>query len=352
MRIASHLSNSAAEWGTPERVAFAERDRPLDRKCPERLNGPVDLRGGQGTQPDDAGAPVLIDEARRRVRLTGEQLDVLGAIALGEELTAAQREPLTVLRAAGVVGEGMRVHPLAAALARAYGLPVIRFVVEVTGPQGLTLAHGVVHGEDVWLSDPWPAARPGDPVTYQRSELPTWLWDVARSVGLRRSRPPADAAPVSLPVGALDDVLEVLAAVPPEDWERARVAGIAATDAELLPVPGLPTVPLEPAARTRLIAVLASLESSWRVTVGWGEARTEGEAQAARSLAVLDCGPEGYWRRTSPAEPVTTVRPEDEVRLEPVSAGEIWTALADLLPSSAELREEQALQAAAEGARG
>jgi hypothetical protein len=56
---------------------------------------------------------------------------------------------------------------------------------------------------------------------------------------------------------------------------------------------------------------------------------------------VWDCGPGGFWVRTTPAEPLLPeqITPEAEATLVPTSGGDLWKAFAELLPSKAELTE-------------
>ncbi|MBO0898903.1 hypothetical protein J1G43_02845 [Cellulomonas sp. zg-ZUI22] len=270
-------------------------------------------------------AGAALDEARGRLRLTAHQLDALAlTVRSAAPETADQRRALDELRSAGILDGQDRVHPLAAQFVLAMTAPLIRMLVETSGPQGTSAAHVAVAGEDVWYSEPWPGSGPDDPVTYQRAELPTIVWDLGRLAGLHRSRVPAGATAVSAPAGLVDIVLE-MASLGPAEWDDARTVALATTTTERWP-------DLDAQTRARWLAIVATLRSWWRVTVSWGD---EG-AGTGRWLSVLDCGADGYWRWDHPED-----RTDDgvaRVSLVPVSGGGLWEALQGLLPSSAELQ--------------
>jgi hypothetical protein len=276
---------------------------------------------------------MMLDEARGRLRLTSAQLDALGLAARQDPADDAAAAGATrELQAAGVLDEQRRLHPLAAELAYAASVPLIRFLVEATGPQGTAVSHVLVAGEAVWSSEPWPGEGPDQPVVYQRSELPTVVWDLGRLVGLHRAQVPPDAVPASVPVEVADSVLS-LAGTGPQDWDEVRTVTLA-RGRELWP--GFQGADLD-----RWLALVASLRSWWRITAGWGE---PGEG---RWLSVLDCGPEGYWRWDIPdqAGDGEDVVASTTTRLVPVSGGDLWSQIQGLLPDAAELR-------AATGGRG
>lgn len=264
-----------------------------------------------------------VDDVRRRLRLTLEQLAGLAAAAAGHDPGPAGPS----LHAAGVLTPDGPV-PLAADLALCLRRPTLRLLVEAFGPQGPTVAEVVVSGEDVWSTDPW-AGEPGDAATvWQRTDLQTLLWDLARLVGLRRAVP-FDLPPVTADVGSLDGVLGALAASDAEHFEAVRTGIVVRTPERLAHLPE--------ADRQALQVLLANLQAGWRITCFWGDPDAAG---GARGLAVLDAGPLGYWRRTAPAEPMTVadLAPATPVRLEPADTAQLWRGLADLLPSSEELR--------------
>lgn len=238
----------------------------------------------------------------------------------------AGRAAAQELRDAGLI-TGPLLHPLLVDHVRVMTFPALQLAVEVHGPQGDSVANVVVSGRDVWASDPWPSDGRDGAVAWTRSEVPTLLWDLARLVGLRTTAVPADAVPLRADLGSVDGLLSVLAQVPPEERERARLAVLARSGEHLAHLPG--------EARVRWTALLATLQSSWRISCAWGGVRGD-----VRSLAVLDCGDEGYWQRVEPtdalaAEDLVATTP---VHLEPVDAARLWQAVSDLLPSSAELR--------------
>lgn len=282
----------------------------------------------------EAVTPAL-DEARSRVRVSPVGLAVLGAVARGEPVVGeAAVAALEALQSAGILDDARRLHPVAADLAWASRVPLLRMLVETSCPQGVAAAHVIVAREAVWYSEPWPGAGPDDVVTYQRAELSTIVWDLGRLVGLHRGGVPVDAVAVELPGSVVDSVL-TLAESGPTDWDETRVVALT-RGRELWPG-------LEEAALTRWLAVLASLRSWWRITVGWGDGPAHG-----RWLSVLDCGPEGYWRWEVPGDLTAEVPDADAegggpavpglTRLVPVAAAQLWRQLQELLPSGDELK--------------
>lgn len=263
----------------------------------------------------------LLDEVRGRLSLTASQLGALARAARTEPAQSAEdRRATAELQAAGILDDELRLHPLAAQLAEASSVPLIRMLVETSGPQGSSVAHVVVAGEAVWYSEPWPDSEPDAAVTYHRAELPTIVWDLGRLVGLHRSRVPAEAVAVTTPPGMVDGVLE-LASFGPQDWDDVRTVTLA-SNRERWP-------DLDPATHNRWLALVASLRSWWRITVSWG---SEGEG-TGHWLSVLDCGPEGYWRWDPAPDPAS-----GRVTLRPVTGGQVWEAVGALLPSGEELR--------------
>lgn len=269
------------------------------------------------------------DTARRRLRLTLPELAGLSAAAAGHDPGPAG----VALRAGGLLTDDGPL-PLAVDLCRALARPTLRLFVEVTGPEGPTVSEVVVSGEEVWHTEPWPGQDPTEPVVWQHTELNVLLWELARLVGLRRG-PAFDAPPVTADVGSLDRVLDLLALLEPDQAETVRTAALARSPEDL--------AHLTPADRAGVQLVVAHLQGSWRITCFWGdleEGATEPARGGVRGLAVLDCGELGYWQRTAPVEPMTVadLDPATPVRLQPVGAPDLWQALADLLPSGAELR--------------
>ena len=267
-----------------------------------------------------------VDSVRRRLSMSEDQLEVLRLVSNGET-GSEHRETIEELTSAGlIVGGG--IHPLVADLAAAMTQPLLELWVEAMGPQGPTLSHIVVRGdEDLWYTDPWPGER--DEVVFVKDELPQLIWVVARLVGLRRSTPPQVARPVTADLSTVASLMAALSAGGGADWDDVRTVAVAKLD-DLFGE-------LSPEQREMWIAVVATLQGTWRVTCAWGPDSPDGAH--ARGLAVWDCGPGGYWVRTTPAEPL---RPEDitadtEATFTPTSAGDLWKAFAGLLPSRAEL---------------
>lgn len=285
-----------------------------------------------------------LDSLRRRISLTEAQLELLRLCSNGEigvESDPAALEPL--IEAGLVTADGM-VHRLVADLATAMSRPLLELWVETMSQQGPTVSHIVVRGdEDLWYTDPWPGAADGDEVVFVKDELPQLLWVLARMVGFRRSTPPSAARPVS---ARLSTVASLLAAFSAAAETRASDAADQADGADTASWDDVRTVAIaqldeifgsmSPEQREMWIAVLATLQGTWRVTCAWGP-----EPRHARGLAVWDCGSGGFWVRTTPAEPLLPehITPDAEATFVPTSGGDLWKALAELLPSKAELTE-------------
>jgi len=277
-----------------------------------------------------------LDPLRRRISVTEQQLEVLrlvsnGRIAPDHDGDGVDgREDLV---AAGLITRDGTVHRLVADLAAAMTQPILELWVETMSQAGPVVGHVVVRGdEDLWYTDPWPGAGEGDEVVFCKDELPQLLWILARLVGFRRSTPPAVARPVSAPLRSVASLLAAFSAqVGAEDgqgWDDVRTVAIAKLD-DILGA-------MSADQREMWLAVLATLEGTWRVTCAWGP-----ESRHSRGLAVWDCGPGGFWVRTTPAEPLLPERitPDAEATFVPTSGGDLWKAFAELLPSKAELTE-------------
>lgn len=274
-----------------------------------------------------------VDDARRRLLLAPRHVRALVLLAGDtDEAKIEEEEPhaLGELRAAGLLRADGTALPLVQDLLACSAVPTLRVVVEVLGPQGATVCDVVVSGEEVWLVDAWPGADPTGERVHSRHELPTLMWDLTRMVGLRRRTPRPDAEPVTADLVTVERLLAALSTDPAPDWDDLKAFALsrAATDLAHLPE----------AERTRWAAVLASLQASWRITAFWGDPDTEPDI--VRGLAVLDCGEEGYWQRTTPAEPLRAddLHPDTPVRYEPVTAGALWETVTRTLPTTAELR--------------
>jgi len=279
-----------------------------------------------------------LDPLRRRISVTEEQLELLRAFSNGE---VNDRSPaVAALRDAGLITSGATVHRLVADLADAMSRPLLELWVETLCQSGPTVSHVVVRGdESLWYTDPWPGAGDGDEVEFVKDELPQLLWILARLVGFRRSTPPETARPVS---ADLTTIASLLAAFSAESqptggatdgenrgsWDDVRTVAIARLD-EIFGA-------MSPDQREMWIAVLATLEGTWRITCAWGP-----ETRHSRGLAVWDCGSGGFWVRTSPVEPLLPeqITADAEATFAPISGGDLWKAFADLLPSKAELTE-------------
>jgi hypothetical protein len=276
-----------------------------------------------------------VDEARGRIRLTPQQLAALALVARGESADGPESVvALSELRAAGILDDERRVHPLAADLAWTSAVPTLRMLVETSCAQGPAVAHVVVSNESVWYSEPWPGAGPDAPVPYQRAELPTIVWDLGRLVGLHRMPVAEDAVVLEAPVGVVDSVLTAVSS-DAQEWDLARAVALT-RGRELWPA-------LTDETLERWMTLVASIRSWWRITIGWGPTGlSTGEPVPGRWLSVLDCGPEGYWRWDIPdGLPATgDLASGSLTRLVPVSGADLWKDIANLLPSGAEIRTE------------
>lgn len=284
-----------------------------------------------------------LDLLRRRISLTEAHLELLRLHSNGEtssypDAEAAGLEALTV---AGLITPDGAVHPLVADLATAMSRPVLELWIETMSERGPTVSHIVVRGdEDVWYTDPWPGAGEDDEVVFVKDELPQLLWIIARLVGFRRSEPPSQARPVTAKLGTVASLLAAFSAeaAPPADDESAGPAAATWDDVRTVAIARLDDIfgAMSPEQREMWIAVLATLQGTWRVTCAWGP-----ETRHARGLAVWDCGPGGFWVRTTPAEPLLPeqITPDAEATFVPISGGDLWKSFVELLPSKAELTE-------------
>lgn len=278
-----------------------------------------------------------LDTLRRRISVTEQQLELLRLYSNGE-LTEAQ-DDLSPLRDAGLITADGTVHRLVADLAAAMTRPLLELWIETMSQHGPTVAHVVVRGdEDLWYTDPWPGAVDDDEVVFVKDELPQLLWILARLVGFRRSTPPGAARPVTARLETVASLLAAFSAEAGGGWDDVRTVAIAKLDG----IFGT----MSPEQREMWIAVLATLEGTWRITCAWGP-----ETRHSRGLAVWDCGAGGFWVRTTPAEPLLPeqITPDAEATFVPTSGGDLWKAFAELLPSKAELTEAVELIASSQG---
>jgi len=273
-----------------------------------------------------------LDPLRRRISLTEAHLELLRLHSNGAttpETDVDQAVALAALTEAGLITADGTVHRLVADLATAMSRPVLELWIETMGQQGPTVSHIVVRGdEDLWYTDPWPGAGDTDEVVFVKDELPQLLWIIARLVGFRRSTPPDPARPVTARLGTVASLLAAFSAQAGASWDDVRTVAIGRVD-EIFGA-------MSREQREMWIAVLATLEGTWRVTCAWGP-----ETRHSRGLAVWDCGSGGFWVRTTPAEPLLPedITPDAEATFVPTSGGDLWKAFAELLPSKAELGE-------------
>jgi hypothetical protein len=273
-----------------------------------------------------------LDPLRRRICVSEADLEYLRRHSNGETTPAddpEQAATLATLTAAGLIAGDGTVHRLVADLAIAMSQPLLELWIETMSERGPAVSHIVVRGnEDLWYTDPWPAAADTDEVVFVKDELPQLLWIVARLVGFRRSTPPEPARPVTASLATIASLLAAFSAETGGSWDDVRTVAIARLD-EIFGA-------MSPEQREMWIAVLATLEGTWRITCAWGP-----ETRHSRGLAVWDCGSGGFWVRTTPAEPLLPehITADAEATFVPTSGGDLWKAFAELLPSKAELTE-------------
>lgn len=265
-----------------------------------------------------------LDTVRHRIELSEHEFETLRLVHNGEDADAATRRSL---EEAGLVDPEGQISPLVLDLVQTVSEPMIECAVETAGPQGPQHAVLAVREETIWYTDPWPQDGPDSPTVYSRDELPQLLWVLARLVGLRRHEVPRAAVPFTVPLRSIDAVVQTMS-LSEGEWEPARTVATAQLDRFFGEI--------AESDRLMLMATLSHLESTARVTMVWGpDVSTD-----ARGVALWNCGDGGYWVRSAPAEPLTAqdITPDTLATFRPLSAGEVWRALADLLPSSAELR--------------
>ncbi|KQR08276.1 hypothetical protein [Cellulomonas sp. Leaf334] len=263
-----------------------------------------------------------LDVVRRRISLSDDEFETLRLVHNAEPVADEARQALVE---AGIVDADGAIAPLVLDLVQTVSEPMIECAVETAGPQGAANALLAVREETVWYTDPWPQ---GGSTVYSQDELPQILWILARLVGLRRREVPRVATPFTVPLRAIDAVVQTMA-LSEEAWEPTRIVATAQLERFF-------GADLADQDRTMLMATLSFLESTSRVTLVWGP----DIATDARGLVLWDCGPGGYWVREQPAEPLRAedITPDTPAHFRPVTGGDAWKLLAGLLPSSADLR--------------
>jgi hypothetical protein len=276
-----------------------------------------------------------LDPLRRRICISEADLEYLRRHSNGETTPTddpEQATSLASLTAAGLITGDGTVHSLVADLAMAMSQPMLELWIETMSERGPAVSHVVVRGdEDLWYTDPWPAAAAdSDEVVFVKDELPQLLGIVSRLVGFRRGAPSDPARPVTTSLGTIASLQAAFSAETEGSWDDVRTVAIARLD----DIFGA----MSPEQREMWIAILATLEGTWRITCAWGP-----ETRHTRGLAVWDCGPGGFWVRTTPAEPLLPghVTGDTEATFVPTSGDDLWKALAELLPSQSELAEAE-----------
>lgn len=262
-----------------------------------------------------------VDAARQRARLTPEHVAVLGDVLAGHPARDEHRSGRQQLQEAGLlVGDGA-MHPVLAAVVGTLARAELLVDVETSGPDGAS-GHGLsISGRQGCLVQGWPGR---DEAEYALLAPGLAVPALAVICGLTAGDLSTDQVrvPVEAPLRLVDGALDALAAVGSGGWDAALSAAVDVVHAEL---------PDRDEA-ARLVAVLAGLRRALRFTLS-----LPGAAAPAGVLVVLDAGPQGWWVRTAPAEPLLPDAAADRdqpVRLEPRTAGELWTALVELFPAT------------------
>lgn len=267
------------------------------------------------------------DSARERFRLGAGHLKVLGHLHDGEAIPEDLVPARDAMREAGLLSEDDAVLPELATLTRVLADTVLLVQIEVTGGQGTTL-HGALVGQDAcYTYETWPGEEESE---YVPTDLGTLVWSLARAVGLRnRDGKPPQAPIVTTTVGVLDAGFAALAQMNAESVEEAAERLRAALSEA--GAPGDPEL-------TVLTHLILQLNSNWRMTVAFQN--RSGQNTEIRGIAVLDCGPLGYWLRERPAEPIMPggVDPSAELRLVYVEPKDLWDLITNLIPDRDELR--------------
>ncbi|MEU6380022.1 hypothetical protein [Streptomyces sp. NPDC046909] len=261
-----------------------------------------------------------IDAARRRVRLSDAHVSVLGLLVeegqIPDELAHSRAE----LQEAGILDGDDKIvadlYPLVATLME----PHVIARVEVTGPGGVTQSGAVVGDDFIFTHENWPGEAESE---YVPAEPETLVWALARMVDLHRDFTDGIDYDEVIPstMGAFDGVVACMEAGQFEEPEAVAAAV---------------------GAPVRLAEVLSQLNCMWRMTMAWKGAESQqtlSNGLAVSSLAVWDCGIEGYWLRELPAEPVTEgqVDESSELRVRRTSAKELWHLITDLIPDGAQI---------------
>lgn len=266
------------------------------------------------------------DSARERFRLGADHLKVLGHLHDGEAIPEDLVPARDAMREAGLLSEEDAVLPELATLTRVLADTILLVQIEVSGGDGVTL-HGAVVGQDAcYTYETWPGEQEAE---YVPTDLSMLVWSLARAVGLRnRDIKPPQAPIVNTTVGVLDAGFTAIAQMNAESVEEAAERLRAALSEA--GAPGDPEL-------TVLTHLILQLNANWRMTVAFQN--RSGKQTEIRGIAVLDCGPLGYWLRERPAEPIMPngVSPSAELRLVHVEAKDLWDMITNLIPDRDEL---------------
>lgn len=261
------------------------------------------------------------DSARDRFRLAQQHLGVLGCLYEGQPVPAELQAAHEELKLTGFLAEDDSAMPELAPLVSVLAGPIMVVNLEVTGPEGVT-GNGAILGNDAcYVYETWPGQ---DEAEYVPTDPSTLIWALARVAGLReRDAKPPQAAVIRTTMAAMDAGFAELGRLNLDSTsEAAGPVSSAIAEASGLEEPEL----------TVLTHLLLQLTGNWRMTVAWPSA--DGENTDIRGLAVLDCGPLGYWVRDLPAEPILpgAVTPDSELQLTFATAAEVWERITNLIP--------------------
>ncbi|KAB2588822.1 histidine kinase [Streptomyces arboris] len=271
------------------------------------------------------------DITRPRFRLADEHIIVLTELGTGQPAPEGYGTAREELHRCGLLSGPDTLSVLLVPVMKTLINPVVVVSLEATGRQG-TLNHGLVIGQDqVVAHQSWPGEKEAE---YTLVEPKMMVWAIANMVGLQHSAIVTDEGPtlVETTMETLEEGIASLTAVPAaasSEQEREHIRGALES-----------TGRLGGASLVRFAEMIGELRSSWRLTAAW-RGRDGGEdGVTARSFAVWDCGPLGYWHRELPAEPVAPgqVGPESTVRLARSDAKRIWGMITDVLPAEGEIR--------------
>lgn len=297
---------------------------------PEQPPGPPpEQPAGPPPEPDPApslgehsGELPSHDPTRGRVRMSLWHLATL-AQALAGGVEHGLHPVAEELAAAGMLDRGLGRQPEVSGelsdLVAAFARPDVMVSVETAG-QGIVLHHGIaVRGARAWRMESWPDT---DLAEYTPIDPGLLLPTVVGMVSLRGadgdpSKPGWQRQTLHLPLEVAEPALSLVATAAAADAPLVRRT-VVETLRQLVP---------DPVERSAFAGLVTSLRSTWRVSAAVAERRA--------SVAVVDGGLSGLWRRDLPADGGDARgHPQGStlLRLVPVTPADVWRDLATLLP--------------------